>query len=129
MAASDHLGPQFFHGTIGHTFQPGDTLTPRGASVAKHGEEKVARYEQHGFGLPEKHVYYTDHSGLGEMGMYAHGDQGHIYAVRPETATGRAAKPSRDPNYRHLPEIGAYRTTGRLRVLHEVDQHGSKVGD
>jgi hypothetical protein len=125
VAASDHLSPgQFIHGTK-HKFNEGDVLSVEGANVAKYGQEgyqqRLAR------GWQDKHIYYADHSLMGDVsGMYA-GEGGHMYAVQPETKTGKpVTKNSPDPNYRNYGG-GAYRTTGNLRVLHEIDEHGNKL--
>lgn len=126
MAASDHLSPgQFIHGTK-TKFNPGDVLTVEGANVAKYGREG---YEQRlARGWQDKHLHYGDHSLLGDMGIYAGQEgEGHIYAVQPETKTGRpVTKNSPDPNYKNYGG-GAYRTTGNLRVTHEVDRHGNPL--
>lgn len=125
MSAPDHLsGSQFFHGTK-DTFEPGSVLSVEGANIAKYGEDGYAKRLARGW--QDKHIYYGDSSLMGDMhGMYA-GDGGHVYAVQPETRTGRAVtKPSPDPNYRAYGG-GAYRTTGNLRVLHEVDREGNAL--
>jgi len=126
MAASDHLSPrQFFHGTTGsHSFEPGETLTPSGGKMA--------------------HVYYTDN--LNTAGTYATYGQplkengrpdldadavpGHVYRVQPETSTGRKiGRHTEDPYSGLSGNESAYRTKGRLRILHEVDRNtGEPLG-
>lgn len=137
MSAQDNLSPdQFFHGTK-HEFSPGEVLTREGAwrAILKnrgHSDEGIERLaEQHrrfNFEDPkEQHLYYADHSLLGAdvANMYAH--EGHIYAVQPETSNGRKiTKHSPDPHYKSYGG-GAYRTTGRLRILHEVNEKGEQL--
>lgn len=119
MAASDHLGPQFYHGTSGeHSFRPGDTLTPGGGRMA--------------------HVYYT--SNLNTAGSYATYAQpigengrpdfnaeavpGRVYRVQPETKAGRRiGKHAQDPWSGLKGNEDAFRTRGQLRVMHEVDRY------
>jgi hypothetical protein len=124
VTASDHLNPaQFFHGST-HTFQPGDVLSPEGATMAKWGPENGARMQAMGWG--EKHVHYGDESFLGEA-HNLYGREGHVYAVQPQTRRGTPiTRNSPDPHYRNYGG-GAYRTTGQLRVLHEVDEKGRRI--
>lgn len=116
--------PTFYHGTSGsYSFQPGDILTP--------GAERTV---VGGYG---KHVYYTSsletansYAGYGhplnERGyqdLDAEARPGHIYAVQPETAAGRrVGRHAEDPMSGVPGNEAAYRTRGRLRVLHEVDR-------
>ena len=121
MAAMDNVNPQQFFHASPHEFKPGDTLTPRGGMVAKYGEEGTAKREK--LGYTDKHVYYADAGNLGESMLYG----SHIYSVQPETKTGRAVtKHQPDPNYKDFGG-GAYRTTGQLRVSHEVDEQGKAL--
>lgn len=147
MAASDHLsGAQFFHGTP-HEFKPGDELTREGAWRATHPNltaELDASRGTSGYYSPrgnsvlnvfpsnsdnhpvEDHLYYGDQSFLrsGESRSYG----GHVYAVEPLTAAGRKPKSHQpDPNYTSEGMSGAYRTRGKLRVLHEVDHEGNPL--
>jgi hypothetical protein len=134
MAASDHLnGQQFFHGTP-HQFNPGDELTREGAFRAKHSEAQVKIAQRYGIPTEEDHLYYGDKSFLssGEAAGYGSkeggGNAGHVYAVEPLTASGRKPKSHQpDPNYTAEGMTGAYRTKGKLRVLHEVDHEGNPL--
>lgn len=140
MAASDHLSqPQFMlHGSP-EKFEPGHVLTREGAwrgaqrrnypGISDQEIDRKAAYHSRYTGEQprESHLYYGDHSLMGDIqGMYA-GGKGHIYAVQPETSAGRKInKHSPDPHYNNYGG-GAYRTTGRLRVLHEVDHEGNPL--
>lgn len=132
MAASDHLSPgQFFHGTP-HQFKPGDELTREGAFAAKHSESQIKTAKRYGIPTEEDHLYYGDHSFLisGEAQGYSgkDGGSGHVYAVEPLTPAGRKPKSHQpDPNYTGEGMTGAYRTKGKLRVLHEVDPNGNRM--
>lgn len=157
MAASDHLSSaQFFHGSP-HQFMPGDELTREGAWRANHphqvaeldaakrdigggetfyspkGNSPLRMYPSNNDGHPvEDHLYYGDRSffGSGEAAGYGgkNGGAGHVYAVEPLTAAGRKPKSHQaDPNYTSEGMSGAYRTKGKLRVLHEVDHEGNPL--
>lgn len=129
MSASDHLSPQqgaltYYHGTSGqYEFTPGDILTPGAKPTIIGGRAK--------------HVYYT--SDLESAGTYATSSYpekengrvdwdadpvpGHVYAVQPETKTGRKLGRHTEDPWSGVPgNKAAFRTTGRLRVLHEVDR-------
>lgn len=114
MSAQDNLNPQqFYHGTSGkYAFAPGDMLTPDDAP-------------RNVMGVQSGKVFYT--SSLEAASKYAsphfpdlNSDEytpGRVYAVRPETKAGRKiGRHAVDPW-----ETEAYKTRGRLRVLHEVD--------
>lgn len=149
MAASDHLGPQFYHASD-HTFEPGQVLTRQGAFAAKYpsaaakieagksnygnGDVYYPNSQRHAPGFKtdnnnypvEDHLYYGDQSFMksGESKGYG----GHTYAVQPITPTGRpSSKHQPDPNYTSEGMGGAFRTKGQLRILHEVDPHGDKL--
>lgn len=149
MAASDHLNGQQFYHTSNHAFEPGHELTREGAFAANypHAAAKLEAsksdygngevyypdtwkhapgYKTNNDNYPvENHLYYGDRSLLG-AGSEMYGK--HTYAVQPVTNAGRAAKTHQeDPNYTSEGMSGAYRTKGKLRVLHEVDQHGNKL--
>lgn len=143
MAARDNLNGQQFYHASNHVFQPGQVLSREGAWSAKH-PEAAAKIEatksdygngdvyysgthKYAAGYPtnndnhpvEDHLYYGDQSFMksGESKGYG----GHTYAVQPITASGRpSSKHQPDPNYTSEGMTGAYRTKGRLRVLHEV---------
>jgi hypothetical protein len=115
----------FFHGTSGpNSFKPGDLLTPGGG-----GPRQMA------------HVYYTSHlpSAAGYAGwgqpldengrpdLDADAVQGRVYEVVPETRDGkRIGRHAGDPASGLSGNAEAYRTKGRLRVLHEVSRHTGK---
>jgi hypothetical protein len=143
MSADDHLSPQFFHGSPAQ-FNPGDELTREGAWRAKYpsaaerldkGRSSTGYYpEGWKYGTKtnddnhpvEDHLYYGDRSLLdsGESKSYG----GHVYAVEPLTPAGKPSKSHRpDPNYTSEGMTGAYRTKGKLRVIHEVDSNGDPV--
>lgn len=138
MAASDHLSqPQFFHGSA-EKFEPGHILTREGAwrgfqrkyspgITDEQLDQRAARHRQWNFEEPrESHLYYGDRSLLDSGESVGYG--GHVYAVAPETPAGRPTKVHKpDPNYTKEGMTGAYRTTGRLRVLHEVDREGNPL--
>jgi 8-oxo-dGTP diphosphatase len=112
---------RFFHGTPGpNRFKPGDLLTPGGG-----GPGQMA------------HVYYTSHlpSAAGYAGwgqprkpngladFDADAVLGHVYEVVPETSNGKKiGRHAEDPASGLSGNAEAYRTKGRLRVLHEVDR-------
>jgi len=150
MAASDHLNGQQFYHSSDHVFQPGQELTREGAWSAKHpaAAEKIEAtksdygngdvyypgtfrhapgYKTNNSNFPvEDHLHYGDHDFLrsGESKGYG----AHTYAVQPVTAAGRpVSKHQPDPNYTSEGLAGAYRTKGKLRVLHEVDENGSPI--
>jgi hypothetical protein len=149
MAASDHLGPQFYHSSD-HPFQPGQVLTREGAWSAKHPEAAAkiaATRSDYGGGdvyYPGTHKYapgfptnnenhpVEDHLHYGDRAFVTSGESkgygAHTYAVEPLTSAGRRSnKHTPDPNYTSEGMTGAYRTKGQLRVLHEVDQNGDKL--
>jgi len=150
MAASDHLNGQQFYHTSNHVFPPGHELSREGAFAANHphaaakleasksdygnGEvyypdtwRHAPGYKTNNDNYPvEDHLYYGDKSFVSSGGNKMYG--GHTYAVQPVTNAGRpVSKHQPDPNYTREGMTGAYRTKGRLRVLHEVDEHGNKV--
>jgi hypothetical protein len=108
MAADDHLnGQQFFHGSA-HPLTPGDLLTVSGA------QEVGPRM----YAAPITHVHYT--SDIGIANRYASGG-GQVYAVQPEASNGRRiTRHASDPLMPGDEQDRSYRTTGRLRVLHQV---------
>jgi hypothetical protein len=137
MAASDHLNGQQFYHSSDHAFQPGQMLTREGAWNAKNptlanDPAALKRYKLHSPGGPyedpaEDHLYYADKSFLSSGEAKGYGQ--HTYAVEPLTASGRKPRGHQpDPHYTSEGMTGAYRTRGQLRVLHEVDEQGNKVG-
>ena len=146
MAASDHLGPQWYHASD-HDFAPGHVLTREGAWSAKHPEAAAkihATKSDYGNGdvyYPATHRiapgYPTndqnhpveDHLHYGDAGFVRSGEAkgygAHTYAVEPITTTGRKiTKHQADPNYTDEGLTGAYRTRGQLRVLGKVNASG-----
>lgn len=115
MAASDHLSPgQFYHGTNGHDFKPGDVLTPEGAPAR-------STSRKNGF------VYYT--SSLRTAAGYAGSGKSaaHVYAVQALHPEGQPAKRHlKDPNGAAFGNEEAYRARA-LRVLHEVHPETGEV--
>jgi hypothetical protein len=118
---------RFFHGTSGtYSFEPGDLLTPRGSG----GGMAHVYYTSHlpsaarhaAWGQPEFPPGHPEH-GRGYLDLNADALPGHVYEVQPETADGKKiGRHAEDPDS-GLPEnLEAYRTKGRLRVLHEVDR-------
>lgn len=117
---------QFFHGTSGtYSFQPGDLLTPENSRCAH------VYYTSH---LPTAAGYATYGHPLNERGrqdLDAEARPGHVYAVQPETRNGkRIGRHAEDPMSGVPGNLQAYRTKGRLRVLHEVDREtGEPLGE
>lgn len=151
MAASDHLNGQQFYHASNHTFEPGQVLTRQGAFSAKYpsaaakieagksdygnGDVYYPDSQRHAPGFKtdnnnfpvEDHLYYGDRSFIASGENKGYGSR--TYAVQPVTAAGRPSnKHQPDPHYTSEGMTGAYRTKGGLRVLHEVDEHGNKVG-
>lgn len=126
MAASDNLSrQQFYHGTYGYNeLKPGDYITPGAQPTRVGGYSKHAYYTSDlesaaktyaGFSQPRKP------NGLADFDAPA--VPGRVYAVQPETASGRkVTRHSEDPYSGAPGNLNAYRTRGRLRVLHEVDK-------
>lgn len=139
MSAADHLsGEQFFHSSNAD-FKPGDVLTRESAWRAKTGAaspKTLSRFDtdprpmsekgpQYAFGGPVNHEGHpaTEHLHYGNHDFVSNGDSAdygrHTYAVAPES--GAAHEP--DPMY--PAEAGAFRTSGRLRVLRKVSSGGN----
>lgn len=111
---------RWFHGTSGtYSFKPGDLLTP---GSTPRGMSHVY-YTSH---LPSAAGYATWGHPLGEHGLQdldADARPGHVYEVVPETSNGkRIGRHAEDPASGLSGNAEAYRTKGRLRVLHEVDR-------
>jgi hypothetical protein len=109
---------QFYHGTSGeHSFQPGDLLTPEGARarwVYYTSRFRTAR----GYA-----VYAYPLKPGGRADLDADPLPGRVYAVQPETRTGRRlGRHAEDPMSGYTGNEDAYRTRSRLRVLYEVDR-------
>lgn len=142
MAASDHLGAQWFHASDS-VHAPGTILTREGAWAHKHpdaaakieatksdygnGDVYYPGTHRYAPGYPtnnenhpvEDHLYYGDRSFMSSGESKGYG--AHTYAVEPITAKGRAiTRHQLDPNYTDEGMTGAYRTKGQLRVIGEV---------
>jgi hypothetical protein len=117
---------RFFHGTSGtHSFEPGDLLTPKGSGRGMSHVyytshlPSAARYAT--WGQPEFPPGHPEH-GRGYLDLNADALPGHVYEVQPETAAGKKiGRHAEDPDSGLPGNEDAYRTKGRLRVLHEVD--------
>jgi hypothetical protein len=103
----------FYHGTSGqYSFQSGDYLTPEDAPRNVMGVKSGKVFYTSSLDAAKK--YATPHYPDLDSDDYT---PGHVYAVQPETRAGRKiGNHSVDPW-----ETQAYKTRGRLRVLHEVD--------
>lgn len=101
MAATDHLGPQFYHGTsVASGLDVGDMLTPGHAPM-------------HDISSPD-HVYFTDNGGAArKYASYAAGGYKpgmRVFTVQP---TGPYEP---DPNEWSDDYEAHYRTTSPLRI-------------
>ncbi|MCW2929909.1 MAG: hypothetical protein JWM19_871 [Actinomycetia bacterium] len=122
---------KFYHGTSGtYSFQPGDLLTPGARPTCVGGYAKHVYYTSH---LPSAATYAGYGHPLNDRGyqdLNAEARPGHVYEVVPEAVSGRRISRHAEDPYSGVPgNEGAYRTRGRLRVLHEVDREtGEPLG-
>jgi hypothetical protein len=108
----------FYHGTSGeHSFKPGDLLTPEGARNA------WVYYTSHFLTARRYAAYAQPRKPDGRPDFDADPVPGRVYAVQPETRTGRRiGRHAEDPMSGYTGNEDAYRTRSRLRVLYEVDR-------
>lgn len=146
MAASDHLGPQWFHGTNAE-FKPGDVLSREGAWRANHPDaaaklhaseetddftgKPYTSYSFQGKDWNMNHLWPTnkdghpveDHLYVGDHSFMESGENGgygkNVYQVEP---VRKSTKFQPDPNYTREDMTGAYRTKGQLRVVRKVNE-------
>jgi hypothetical protein len=121
----DDSSRRFFHGSTGtYSFQPGDLLTP-GDGRMRHVYytshlPSAARYAT--YGQPQFEPGHPEY-GRGYLDLNAEARPGHVYEVQPETKDGKKiGRHAEDPDSGLPGNEQAYRTKGRLRVLHEVDR-------
>lgn len=123
---------QFYHGLGGQyePLKPGDVMTPGTHRTALGGYSKHLYYTSH---LPTASESYATYghplNERGQQDLDQEARPGRVYAVQPETKTGRKiGRHAEDPMSGVPGNLEAYRTTGRLRVLHEVDRKtGEKI--
>lgn len=114
MAASDNLGPQFYHGTATR-FRVGDVLTPEGANAHGRFESSEGDHRDKVYFSPQRRaaVNYAWRAAYNRPDGTTIPEGGHVYGVEP------AGDYEEDPYSK-----GDFRTTGSLRVTHYVGDVG-----